>query len=99
LIPSCRCASPQPAHHHEQGDNHLDYYNGLGQLIERKQAASDKSKMTISHYTYNAQGLKEYEYVPYITTTYSPALRRSARTGQDQLYLRCPGPELDHHWA
>jgi RHS repeat-associated protein len=46
----------------------IRFYNGLGQLIEENGGTSDGSQMSVAHTTYNAQGLKAQEYVPYTAT-------------------------------
>ncbi|MGB9593811.1 MAG: RHS repeat domain-containing protein, partial [Anaerolineae bacterium] len=50
----------------------LRFYNGIGQLIQENKGTTDRSQMTIANTVYNAQGLVEKAYVPYLAT-YSTA--------------------------
>ncbi|MBC7260588.1 MAG: RHS repeat protein, partial [Chloroflexi bacterium] len=43
----------------------MRFYNGLGQLIQENRGSTDSSQMIVANITYNAQGLKAQEYVPY----------------------------------
>jgi len=49
----------------------FSYYNGLGQLLQTKQGASSGSDMIVTSVTYNEQGQKKEEYLPYYLGSYS----------------------------
>jgi YD repeat-containing protein len=44
----------------------IQYYNGLGQLIETKVETVDGYQQSVAHISYNAFGLKDKEYAPYL---------------------------------